>query len=261
MAESNVALDVALNVETDGSEKSPALLLLHGFMSSNLQWEPNREALREHFRLVAVDLWGHGASPAPRDPGRYTVDAYLAEFEALRRRLGIEAWFVCGQSFGAGIAIRYALAHPQVVRGLIVTNSRSALNDVTSEAKASAELATWQQMNLRALPYHPCHAKRFPAELQARMAAAADRIDAYALWQSTQTTARDLSCRDVASKLEVPTLLVNGRFEKAFQGDRDFAVAAIPGLEVADLDAGHSVNIEAAQGFSEAVVAFAARHA
>jgi len=249
-----------LNVDIDGSETGPALLLLHGFMSSNLQWEPNREALQKHFRLIAVDLWGHGASPAPKDPSRYTVDAYLAEFEALRRRLGIEAWFVCGQSFGAGIAIRYALAYSDAVRGLIVTNSRSALNDVTSEAEASGKLETWQAMDLRRLPYHPCHAKRFPADLQVRMAAAADGIDAYALWQATQTTARNLSCRDVAARISVPTLLVNGRFEKAFQQDRDFAVATIPDLEVADLDAGHSVNIEAAESFDEAVITFAARY-
>jgi pimeloyl-ACP methyl ester carboxylesterase len=250
----------ALNVDIEGSATSPALLLLHGFMSSNLQWEPNRAALRQRFRLVAVDLWGHGASPSPRDPSRYSVDAYLAEFEALRRRLGIDGWFVCGQSFGAGIAIRYALAQPQVVRGLIITNSRSALNDVASEARSGGGPERWEALDLRTLPYHPCHAKRFPAELQDRMAAAADRIDAYALWQTTQTTARELSCRDVAAKIPVPTLLVNGRFEKAFQRDRDFAAATIPDLEVADLDAGHSVNIEAAAGFDEAVIAFAARH-
>ncbi len=100
----------APNIEIDGSETSPALLLVHGFMSSTLQWEPNREALRERFRVVAVDLWGHGDSPAPRDSNRYTVDAYLSEFEAIRERLGIEAWFVCGQSFGAGITISLGAA-------------------------------------------------------------------------------------------------------------------------------------------------------
>lgn len=251
----------APNIEIDGSETSPALLLVHGFMSSTLQWEPNRETLRERFRVVAVDLWGHGDSPAPRDSKHYTVDAYLSEFEAIRQRLGIEAWFVCGQSFGAGITIRYALKHRRAVRGLIVTNSRSALNDVTSETEATGSVEDWRAADLRSLPYHPCHAKRFPARLKSRMEMAADRIDRHALWQAMQVTARDLSCRDAVKELSVPTLLVNGRFEKAFQEDRDFAIATIPELEVADLDAGHSVNIEASKGFSEAVIDFAARHA
>jgi len=250
-----------LAIETWGSDSNPALLLVHGFLSSNLQWAPNRPALCRHFRLVAAELWGHGASPAPRDPSRYRVDAYLAEFEAARRRLGIASWFVCGQSFGAGIAMRYALAHPEVVRGLVVTNSRSALSDVTSEAGAGMELAAWESLDLRRLPFHPCHARRFPEALKARMEAAADRIDVYALWQAAQTTVPELSCRKVASQLTVPTLLVNGRFERAFQGDRAFAAAAIPGLEVADLAAGHSVNIEASRDFDAAVIDFAARHA
>jgi pimeloyl-ACP methyl ester carboxylesterase len=250
---------VNLSVEIEGTGENPALLLVHGFMSSNLQWAPNREALRKHFLLVAAELWGHGASPTPRDPVRYGVDAYLSEFESLRVGLGIADWFVCGQSFGAGIAMRYALAHPRVVGGLIVTNSRSALNDVGAEARAAGELAEWEAMDPRALPFHPCHAKRFPEDLKARMEASADRIDAYALWQAVRTTAQELSCRALASQIAVPTLLVNGRWEKSFQGDRDFAVATIPDLEVVDLDAGHSVNIEVARAFEEAVVDFATR--
>ena len=51
-----------------GDADKPALLLLHGFLSSNLQWEPNRERLLERFRLIEVELWGHGEAPAPEEP-------------------------------------------------------------------------------------------------------------------------------------------------------------------------------------------------
>ena len=64
----------------------------------------------------------------------------------------------------------------------------------------------------------------------------------------------------MVAALAVPTLLVNGRYEKSFQADRDFAAATIPGLEVADLDAGHSVNIEAPVEFDRALVDFAQKH-
>lgn len=248
----------SLNVEVEGHGAQP-LLLLHGFMSSNLQWVPNRATLLEHFRLVCVELWGHGRSPAPRDPDLYRVDAYVAELERIRRRIGGEDWLMCGQSFGAGITIRYALAHPAVLRGLIVTNSRSALNDVSGEAGRMGGLADWQALDRRRLPLHPCHARRFPVELKARMESAADAIPPYALWQATTTTARDLSCRRLVEGLSVPTLLVNGRHDRRFQPDRDFAAATIPGIEVADLDAGHAVNVEAPAAFSRAVIDFAKR--
>lgn len=249
-----------LHVDLDGDPARPALLLVHGFLSSNLQWALNRERLGRHFQLAAVELWGHGKSPTPEDPACYGVERYLAELERVRERLGAGRWFVCGQSFGAGIAIRYALAHADRVAGLVVTNSRSALNDVTRDAEGAGELDAWEALDVRRLPFHPCHAKRFPAELKARMEAAADAIPARALWQATATTARRLSCRDLVSGLSVPTLLVNGRFERSFQPDRDFAAATIPDLEVVDLDAGHSVNVEAPEGFDRALIAFAARY-
>ena len=89
---------------------------------------------------------------------------------------------------------------------------------------------------------------------------AADRIEPYALWQSVETTARELSCREAAAEIAVPTLLVNGRHQAAFQADRDFVAATVPGVRIVDLDGGHSVNIEAATGFNEAVIDFAEDH-
>jgi pimeloyl-ACP methyl ester carboxylesterase len=249
-----------LHVEVEGDEARPALLLIHGFMSCNLQWSRNCERLREHFLLVAVELWGHGGSPNPSDPARYAVEGYVEEFERIRERVGAERWYVCGQSFGAGIAIRYALVHPDRVAGLAITNSRSALNDVSGDAGRVGGLDAWKALDPRALPYHPCHAKRFPSELKTRMEATADAIPRDALWHATVTTARGLSCRRVAAELAVPTLLVNGRFERSFQPDRDFAARSIPQLEVVDLDAGHSVNIEAPEAFDRALIDFAARH-
>jgi pimeloyl-ACP methyl ester carboxylesterase len=248
-----------LHVQHEGPEEAPALLLVHGFLSSNLQWAPNFDALCREFRLAAAELWGHGGSAAPRDPQLYTTAGYAAQFERLRAELGVERWLVCGQSFGAGIAIQYALKHPESVRGLIVTNSRSAFSNVARDSRSSGDLERWESTDFRTLPFHPVHAKRFPEALKQRMVAAADRVEAYAVWQAMQSTAPALSCRDVAGQIETPMLLVNGRFEKVFQPDREFAAREVPGIEVLDLDAGHSVNIEAAAPFNEAVIDFSAR--
>ena len=135
-----------LHFELHGDPSQRALLLLHGFMSSNLQWTLNFARLGEHFRIVAVELWGHGKSPAPRDPTCYAVDHYLGELERIRVQLDLASWIVCGQSFGAGIAIRYALAEARSVAGLVITNSRSALNDVSRDAGEIGGLETWQAL-------------------------------------------------------------------------------------------------------------------
>jgi pimeloyl-ACP methyl ester carboxylesterase len=73
-------------------------------------------------------------------------------------------------------------------------------------------------------------------------------------------TIADLSVRGRMGEITTPTLLVNGRREKSFQAVRDLAAAAIPGLEVVDLEGGHPVNLDCADAFDAAVADFLARH-
>ena len=61
---------------------------------------------------------------------------------------------------------------------------------------------------------------------------------------------------DDLGRISVPTLLVNGTRETAFQPLRDLAARKIPGVEVVDLDGGHAVNLDRAPDFNAAVTAF-----
>ena len=73
-------------------------------------------------------------------------------------------------------------------------------------------------------------------------------------------TIAGLSVRDRLADIMTPTLLVNGRREKSFQAVRDLAAREIRGLEVVDLEGGHPVNLDCADGFNAAVADFLARH-
>jgi pimeloyl-ACP methyl ester carboxylesterase len=113
-----------------GPDASPVLLLLHGFLSSRAQWIPNIESLCEFCRPVTAELWGHGSSPVPGEAKYYKAAGYSEAFETLRKKIGVGSWFVCGQSFRAGLIANYSLRHPEVVRGQILTNSLSAFSRV-----------------------------------------------------------------------------------------------------------------------------------
>src|SRR6478672_7352834 len=117
-----------LHIETHGND-GPHLLLVHGFLMSRAQWLPNLQALSEVCRPVVVELLGHGRSSAPSDPASYHPDAYVAAFDDIRRSLGVDRWWLCGYSLGAGLTIRYALTHPDRVFGHAFTNSTSAFAD------------------------------------------------------------------------------------------------------------------------------------
>ncbi|WP_162915086.1 alpha/beta fold hydrolase [Desertibaculum subflavum] len=244
--------------EVHGRGRGPFLLLVHGFLSSRAQWRLNLDALAEVCRPVVVELFGHGRSPAPADPDAYTVAAYLAAFEAIRAQLDAECWFACGQSFGGGLAIRYALAHPERLRGLIFTNSVSALSrlDPAEMERRATLIEQGGRAGLESMRIHPRHARRLPAEVKAELVADAALIAPEAIARSIRVTRTDLYAGDDLHRLAMPVLLVNGRNEAAFQPLRDRAAAAIPGAKVADLEGGHSVNIDAAEGFNRAVIGF-----
>jgi len=246
------------HVEIHGRGRGPFVLLVHGFLSSRAQWRLNLDALAEVCRPVVVELYGHGRSPAPADPAAYTVAAYLAAFEAIRTDTGAERWFVCGQSFGGGLAIRYALAHPERLHGLIFTNSISALSrlDPAEMERRATLIEQGGRTGLESMRIHPRHARRLPPDVKAELVDDAALMVPAAIARSIRVTRTDLYTGDDLHRLTMPVLLVNGQRETAFQPLRDKAAAAIPNCRVADLDGGHSVNIDAADGFNRAVTAF-----
>ena len=66
----------------------------------------------------------------------------------------------------------------------------------------------------------------------------------------------DVSVREAARTISVPTMMVCGSYEKRFAPHRDYAAENIPGLRVMDLPAGHAVNAERHEEFNAAVAAF-----
>jgi 2-succinyl-6-hydroxy-2,4-cyclohexadiene-1-carboxylate synthase len=241
-----------------GEGSGPYLLLVHGICSSRAQWRPNLAGLSEVCRPVVVELLGHGRSESPDEPEPYRVSAYIDRFEAIRRDLGAERWAICGQSFGAGLTLGYALAHPDRILGQVFTNSNSALarNPGVREETRLGRLAGFEERGraaLEAMPFYPKRSGRLAPDVEDELLRDAGLISLHGVAQAMRYTSPDLSVADRFGQTRVPTLLVNGRREKTFQPARDAALAALPSLEVVDLDGGHPVNLDCPDGFNAAV--------
>ena len=91
------------------------------------------------------------------------------------------------------------------------------------------------------------------------MVADTRRIDPRAIADSYRYLNVDVSVRDAARMIAVPTMMVYGSYEKRFAPHRDYAAENVPGLEVVDLPAGHAVNAERHEEFNAAVAAFLPR--
>lgn len=246
----------------------PVCLFIHGFLSSRAQWRLNLDALKTVCQPIVIELWGHGRSAAPSDPTCYTIDSLCAEFEKLRDKLGVNKWFVFGQSFGAGLAMQYAYSVPARVLGVIVTNSVAALSrkEVLAGQQYKALCAVLEvgdaaaRHSLKSMPMHVMHARRLPPELMTEMLADADLLDPQAIALLMRCCLPSLSVVDIIGQLPMPLMLLNGRFEAAFQPMRELAVALQPSMEVINLDGGHAINIDCFAATNAAVTEFIVRN-
>lgn len=245
--------------------RGPHLLLVHGFLTGPGQWRPNLAGLSDHAIPVTVSLWGHAGAPSPEAPEQYDPETYVAAFERLRARLGIERWFALGYSLGAGLTIRYALTHPERVLGHAFTNSTSALADEAQQrtwlagAQASADrIRDGGHAAMERIPVHPRHARKLPADVYRSLCEDAARHDPPGIANTLLRTNPRASVRARLGENQRPALLICGLRERRFRPHRDHAAAHMPELRVADLDAGHAMNMEAPAAFNAALIAFLA---
>lgn len=263
--EPNLRCDSRLHFEVHEGN-GPLLLLVHGMLSSRSQWAPNLAALQTVSRPVVVELLGHGRSPSPESPSAYHPDAYAEAFEQIRMELGEERWLICGQSLGAALTLHYALRHPDRVLAQVFTNSSSALAESSlSEgmrrgmARLAEQVAQDGLTAIERMSIHPSHARRLPQEVRALLVADAALHSPEGIVRTGLHTVPISSVRDRVGQTRVPTLLVAGTREQRFESHKHYVREQIKGLEVAELEAGHAVNLEASSGFDRVVVEFFSR--
>ena len=127
---------VALHYEESGS--GAAVVLLHGYPLDHTLWRAQIAALSDAYRVIAPDLRGHGASPAPE--GDYSMDLLAADVAALLDRLGVERAVWVGHSMGGYVALAALRTMPHRVTGLVLCASHP-LADSPDKAASRRESA------------------------------------------------------------------------------------------------------------------------
>lgn len=195
-----------------GRGRLPPIVWLHGLSDSATTFIPVMRRLRPHVqRVTMVEAAGHGLSSAPRV--EYTPSAHLASMtQALDTIVG-EPSIIVGNSLGGATAIRYALARPERVRGLVLVSPAAApLDDDSSEqVRRSFELRT------------PADATRFLERICLERPPLARLVASKLVEQAARPAVRDLlrtaSSDDALTPAElgsigVPTWLLWGRAER-----------------------------------------------
>ncbi|MEM7767544.1 MAG: alpha/beta fold hydrolase [Pseudomonadota bacterium] len=103
----------------EGLEDGPVLVLVHGFSASLHTWEDWVGALGEDYRILSLDLPGHGLS-RNFDLEAVGTSGFVEVIDAITRLNGIDRFALAGSSMGGHAAWAYALEHPEKVEGLIL---------------------------------------------------------------------------------------------------------------------------------------------
>jgi len=103
--------------------KGRAVVLLHGFLGSKEIWRDTRDALAKHFRVICVDLPGHGQS----DCFGYvhSMDLMAKAVKAVLDKLRLKKYVLVGHSMGGYAALAFAELFPEHVKGLCLFHSTS----------------------------------------------------------------------------------------------------------------------------------------
>ena len=107
--------DVHYTVHGSGDR---TLVLVHGWTCDQTSWQKVLPGLSRTYRVVTLDLPGHGASAA-RPEGAYSMAQFAAALEAVRAATSVESAVFVGHSMGAAVITRYAQEHPQHVEALV----------------------------------------------------------------------------------------------------------------------------------------------
>lgn len=113
---------IRAHVRDEGKADAMPLLLVHGSLGSLHVWKGWVAELKDRYRLISVDLPGHGLTGAwPR--GEYTIEAYTDFIEVLADTLQLDRFAIAGHSMGGAVAWSFAATRPERISHLILVDA------------------------------------------------------------------------------------------------------------------------------------------
>jgi len=127
-----IALCDGVEIGYDDVGTGMPVAFIHGFPHNRTLWAPQVSALVDRARCIALDLRGFGESSRN---GPFTIDQFADDVAMLLRMLGIERTVVAGLSMGGYIAFALWRRHREMVRALVLADTRAGADSEEARAK------------------------------------------------------------------------------------------------------------------------------
>jgi pimeloyl-ACP methyl ester carboxylesterase len=98
-----------------------AIVFVHGWTCDSSSWEAQVPVFAKKYRVLTLDLPGHGKSASPAD-GTFSMELFARAVEAVRAEAKVDRIVLVGHSMGAPVIRQYAHLYPQHVAGLVAVD-------------------------------------------------------------------------------------------------------------------------------------------
>jgi proline iminopeptidase len=196
--------------------------LSHIYMVQNDVWQ----RIAQHRQVIFYDQRGTGSSPLTNPSAPQTMDAQVADLDAVRSHLHLEKIDLCGDSFGGLLVIAYAAAHPEHVHQLIISDGLPSWDSIVHlfpqvfpdklEAQAAAAKASTASPEAQAQQGLRDHFSMIfydRAKLDHYMANAPDIGYSPTTAEAVGNATAHVDYTAALAKFNFPTLVINGRYD------------------------------------------------
>jgi pimeloyl-ACP methyl ester carboxylesterase len=230
---------------TDTNGDGAVVAFSHGLFMDHSMFDPQVEALRDGYRCVTWDERGHGQTGDVTEPFTYWDSA--DDLAALMEKVGVERAVLVGMSQGGYLSLRAALAHPDLVQGLILIDTQAGAENPELMPYYQQLLEQWLNQGM-----DDELAGTIEAIILGQGYADAER------WKSSWKQLRAENIRrlfttlaeredllDRLGEIRVPALVIHGEQDLAISLDRAEALAGgLPDAELVLIEgAGHASNL------------------
>lgn len=235
---------IEIDYEVSGS--GFPVLLSHGYSATRRMWDGQHRAFTDH-QVISWSMRGHGQTESPHDPSKYSADLTVADMAALLRHVGAPRAVIGGLSLGGYASLGFYLAHPEMVRALVICDSGPGYRN------AEARAAWNQRAHERAAELE----SRGLDALSGRSREMREAMGEHRSAQGLAHAARGMLAQEGAQVIDglagvrVPTLIIVGDQDQPFIAPCEYMAKKIPGARLEVIaGAGHSSNLDQPEAFN-----------
>jgi pimeloyl-ACP methyl ester carboxylesterase len=242
--------------------KGPALVLLHGFMENQGMWDKMAGKLKEHFRVITVDLPGHGKSGSVSSI--HTMDMMAIAVNKVLRELDVKHCVMIGHSMGGYVTLAYARKYPGKLKGIGLFHSHASDDNPEQKVNRNRMIEIVEQDKLGFIRnffpdlFSPSNVEKYRDEIE-DFIDDAKKMDKNGITAALEGMKLRLNSVDVLTYSRYPVLFIIGKQDSRIPAQKILDQAILPSYsEVHVLDyVGHMGFIEARKETTNAILHFA----